>query len=106
PAPPPTPPLSLHDALPISEVFVELGPSPTLLGLAKRCLAGSECAWLPSLKRGRDDHEVLQSSLAALYVRGVEVDWRAVDAGRPRRPPDLPTHPFRRSRCWTDPQHD
>ena len=41
-------------------------------------------AWLPSLRKGRADWEQMLESLSALYVRGVEVDWRGFDpAGRP-----------------------
>ena len=37
-------------------------------------------------------------ALAALYVKGVEVDWAAVDAPHGRRRVVLPTYPFQRQR--------
>ncbi|MEU6183541.1 SDR family NAD(P)-dependent oxidoreductase [Streptomyces coeruleorubidus] len=39
--------------------------------------------------------------LAGLYVRGADVDWRAVAPAGARRIP-LPTHPFARTRCWIE----
>src|SRR5918992_160826 len=85
-----------------ADVFLELGPSPTLIGLGKRCVSSDGLLWLPSLKRGRDDHSVTAESLAALYARGVEVDWAGRDRGRARRRLRLPTYPFQRTRFWHD----
>ena len=42
-------------------------------------------------------------ALARLYVAGVSIDWRAVDAGFSRRRLALPTYPFQRRRCWLEP---
>jgi myxalamid-type polyketide synthase MxaC len=84
------------------DVFLEVGPSPTLTGLGKRCVPAAGLRWLPSLKRGEDDNTVLAESLAALYARGVEVDWAGRDRGRARRRIGLPTYPFQRSRFWND----
>jgi acyl transferase domain-containing protein len=41
--------------------------------------------------------------LAALWLRGVEVDWAASHAGRRPLRTSLPTYPFKRSRYWIDP---
>ena len=40
------------------------------------------------------------ATLAALYVRGVPVDWAAFDRPYPRRKVSLPTYPFQRERYW------
>jgi acyl transferase domain-containing protein/pimeloyl-ACP methyl ester carboxylesterase len=42
----------------------------------------------------------LLETLASLYVRGVEIDWRAVDAPYARRRVQLPTYPFQKQWCW------
>ena len=59
------------------ELFLEVGPSPVLLGMGRRCIpnAGDKAAWLPSLRKNRDDWQQLLDSLANLYVRGLDVDW-------------------------------
>ena len=69
--------------------FLEIGPSPTLVGLGRRSPSG-DGAWLPSLRRGRGDWEQLLESLGALYVRGVEVDSAGFDRDYPRRRVVLP----------------
>ncbi|MDH3601079.1 MAG: type I polyketide synthase, partial [Candidatus Tectomicrobia bacterium] len=56
-------------------LFVEIGPQPTLLGMGAQCLPEAPCRWLPSLRQGQSDWLPLLTSLAALYVQGVSVDW-------------------------------
>ena len=85
-----------------STVFLEIGPAPTLLGMAARCLSGGSAAWLPSLRPGRGDWETMLESLAALWTRGVPVDWDGFERGYRRRRVALPTSPFRRERHWVD----
>ena len=82
------------------EIFLEIGPSPTLIGLGRRCLAGDDCAWLPSLRPGRNDWQSLLDSLAQLYVRGAKIDWVGFDRPYSRRKVALPTYRFQRKRYW------
>jgi acyl transferase domain-containing protein len=82
------------------EVFLEIGPSPTLIGLGRRCLAGDSYSWLPSLRPGRNDWQSLLDSLAQLYVRGAKIDWAEFDRPYARRKVSLPTYPFQRTRYW------
>jgi acyl transferase domain-containing protein/acyl carrier protein len=81
-------------------VFLEVGPSPTLLGLGQRCVPKGFGTWLPSLRKGRDEWRQLLESLGALYAHGVEVDWAGFDRDYPRRRVLLPTYPFERKRYW------
>jgi acyl transferase domain-containing protein/acyl carrier protein/protein-L-isoaspartate O-methyltransferase len=83
-------------------VFVEIGPTPTLLGMAARCLPEGAAVWLPSLRRGRGDWSCLLESLATLYARGVAVDWTGFDRDYSRRRLSLPAYPFQRTRHWID----
>ncbi|NWG15756.1 MAG: SDR family NAD(P)-dependent oxidoreductase [Chloroflexi bacterium] len=84
------------------EIFLEIGPGPTLMGMGQRCLADVENpgVWLPSLRPGRDDWEQMLGSLGALYVQGVAVDWAGFDRDYPRHKLALPTYPFQRSAYW------
>ncbi|WP_225732660.1 non-ribosomal peptide synthetase/type I polyketide synthase [Nocardia sp. JCM 34519] len=77
-------------------VFVELGPTPTLLGAAGAAVPGA--LLLPTLRRGQDDWQVLGECVAALHTAGVAIDWRRFDEGRGRRLVTAPTYPFRRNR--------
>jgi len=83
-------------------LFVEIGPQPVLLGMAKSLVAEEDAAWLPSLRRAGDDHAQMLESLAALHVRGAAVDWARFGGGAARRRVHLPTYPFQRARYWAD----
>ncbi|HKF49641.1 MAG TPA: type I polyketide synthase [Terracidiphilus sp.] len=80
--------------------YVEIGPQPVLIGLGARCVAGDTCAWLPSLRRGREDWRVMLASLGELYLRGCPIDWGRVNG--PHRTVVLPTYPFQRQRHWVE----
>jgi len=84
------------------DAFIEIGPSPTLLGLAQACAGPGGAAWLPSLRRDRDAWSTLVDSAATLFVRGADIDWKGFDAGYARRKVALPTYPFQRERYWVD----
>jgi acyl transferase domain-containing protein len=84
-------------------VFLELGPSRTLAEIGRRAGVAADACWLASLERGESDWSALLRALAALHVRGVEIDWAGFDAPYPRRRRALPTYPFERERCWLEP---
>ena len=84
------------------DAFVEIGPSPALLGLGRRGLGEGAGAWVPSLKQGRGDWEQMLESLATLYGVGVDVDWAAFDRPYARRRVAVPTYPFQRERFWVE----
>ena len=84
------------------DVFVEIGPQPTLLGMGRRCLPDHDGRWLPSLRRGRGDWESILESLAHLYVHGASIDWAGFDKDYTRRKVALPTYPWQRRRHWVD----
>lgn len=78
------------------DLFLEMGPSPTLLGMGKRCLPEGTGTWLPSLRKGRDDWQQIMTSVAELHINGVEIDWAGFDKDYPRQRANLPTYPFQR----------
>ena len=84
------------------KLFIEIGPSPTLCGMASKCLPGDSSIFLPSLRRGRADWQQMLQTLASLYVRGVDMDLAAMDRDFPRRKVALPSYPFQRERYWID----
>lgn len=83
------------------KTFVEIGPNPTLLGMARRCLPDVDGKWLPSIRKGRDAQHQMRQSLAALYVSGTKVNWNATSLQVGRRI-QLPTYPFQRKRFWVE----
>ena len=76
------------------QVFLEIGASPVLLGMGRRCLPDINATWLPSLRRGQSDWEQMLGSLAELYMQGAEVDWEGFDTDYSRQRLQLPTYPF------------
>lgn len=82
--------------------FIEVGPHPTLLSLARQTLADEGRLWLPSVRRNGDDWAQLLESLAALHVHGANIDWNGFDAGYARTRQVLPRYPFQRERFWVD----
>src|SRR5262249_7768896 len=60
-------------------VYLELGPGTTLIGLGKQDGGGEEAEWFSSLRRGQDDWSQTLESVAGLYKRGVEIDWKSFD---------------------------
>ncbi len=85
-------------------VFLEIGPQPVLLGMARSCLTEAEadaCTWLPSLRRGGDDWRSMLDSLGALFTMGVAPRWEGLELGfAVRRRVPLPTYPFQRKSFW------
>lgn len=82
------------------DIFLEIGPQPTLIGMGQRCLPSESLRWLPSLRAGRDDWQTLLETLGELYVRGTPIDWLGFDRDYARRRRELPTYPFQRKRYW------
>ena len=84
------------------DAFIEIGPSPVLSGMGKRCLPESKSAWLPSLRQNQDEWQTILDSLGKLYVQGVDVDWKGFDSGYTRNKVMLPNYPFDRQRYWLE----
>ncbi|MEV0131826.1 aminotransferase class III-fold pyridoxal phosphate-dependent enzyme [Dactylosporangium sp. NPDC050688] len=83
--------------------FVEVGPGQVLIGAGRRVVSGAR--WLPSLRTGAEDGDVLTDALAQLYAAGHDLDWAGLHEGFRRRHVDLPTYPFQRRRFWLPTAH-
>ncbi|MDO8300150.1 type I polyketide synthase, partial [Lacisediminimonas sp.] len=85
------------------DIFLECGPRPVLLGMGRQCLTQESATWLPSLRPGQGDWQVLLASLGALYERGASIDWRGFEQAYPqRRKVALPPYPFQRQHYWVE----
>jgi acyl transferase domain-containing protein len=82
--------------------YLEVGPSGTLINLARRNLAGQSGLWLQSLKPGMSDWTCLLESAAALYTSGKNLDWQGFDPDYSRSRVSVPTYAFQRQRYWLD----
>ncbi|HTF55437.1 MAG TPA: SDR family NAD(P)-dependent oxidoreductase, partial [Pseudonocardia sp.] len=82
---------------------VEIGPDAVLTALGSRSAAGEVAeAWIPALRRERDEAETVVSAVGQLGARGAAVDWSRFYAGTNARRVDLPTYAFSRQRYWLD----
>ncbi len=86
-----------------TDVLLEVGPGRTLVSLAKQGAAG-ELTAVASLTpaAGMQEEATVQDALAALWSRGVGIDWQAIYKEEPCRRISLPTYPFERKLHWID----
>lgn len=88
--------------------FLEVGPGRVLSNLVRQHHAVPDApiaiASLPHEPDAGDatDHKSMLSAAGALWLHGIELDWRAMHDGRGRRC-SLPTYPFERKRFWIEP---
>jgi malonyl CoA-acyl carrier protein transacylase len=84
-------------------IFLEVGPTPILTGLARQTLAAEGHHFLGSLKPVEDDRRQLLQSLAVLYAEGADIDWAAVAIGSEARKVAVPGYPFQRRSYYLPP---
>ncbi|MFI0781116.1 type I polyketide synthase, partial [Streptomyces sp. NPDC021212] len=85
--------------------FIESSPHPVLTTGIEETAHDAErfAAAVGSLRRSEGGSDRFLTALAEAHVRGVQVDWPAMFAGRPASRPDLPTYAFQRQRYWLAP---
>ncbi|KIH90519.1 hypothetical protein SPBR_00009 [Sporothrix brasiliensis 5110] len=87
-------------------VWVEIGPSPVCIGLARSTLAtvgnNKSSVLLPSLKRGESDWKVVSQAVALIYEAGIDIDWQEYHAAYESslRLLELPTYAFDLKNYW------
>ncbi|NUT22396.1 MAG: SDR family NAD(P)-dependent oxidoreductase, partial [Hamadaea sp.] len=80
--------------------FIELGPGGVLSAMGRDSVESERTAFLPTMRKDRDEAYTVLSALAAAHVRGVRVDWAKFFGGVRGRRVDLPTYPFQRKAFW------
>ncbi|MCJ8280230.1 MAG: polyketide synthase dehydratase domain-containing protein, partial [Rivularia sp. ALOHA_DT_140] len=81
------------------DICLELGVKSTL---SKD--SSTEILFLSSLSEGdnKQDWQIMLSSLAQMYVNGVNINWRGFEQDYLRNRVVLPTYPFQRQRYWIE----
>ena len=86
-----------------ASTYLEIGPDPVLLAMARECLeAEDQAAFVPSLREGREEADVIVTSIALAQVSGAKLDWGVFFKGTGATRVPLPTYPFQRKRYWLD----
>ena len=93
-------------------IFLEVGPSETLVQLIRQIIGQASVAFsashtvLASLSSSRDGASattLIQTALGRLWTAGANPDWGSIHAGERRRRTLLPTYPFERKKYWVTP---
>ncbi|MGP4052830.1 type I polyketide synthase, partial [Streptomyces sp. 2A115] len=83
--------------------LLEAGPDGVLTALARDSFENPDAAEaVAALRRDRPEPQSAVTALAALFVRGTDVDWTTLYEGSGARRVDLPTYAFQRRRYWID----
>jgi microcystin synthetase protein McyD len=87
------------------QIFLEIGNQPTIINIARQHLSDNlsdndKILWLCSLAKDGSNYQQIQTVLAELYVRGVNINWKEFHRYRPGRKVSLPNSPFIRKRYW------
>jgi acyl transferase domain-containing protein len=87
-------------------VLLEVGPGQTLSGLVRQSPRKSPDHVLVSSLRHpqepKSDVAFFLQSIGRVWAAGVDLDWRALHGGKPRRRVPLYTYPFESRRHWID----
>ncbi|MEM1320999.1 MAG: amino acid adenylation domain-containing protein [Bacteroidota bacterium] len=87
-----------------NRLLLEVGPGQTLSTFARQHPARrSGQPIVASLRHPKEqipDRAFLLKSLGQLWLAGLPIDWKAVNAAAPQRRTPLPTYPFARERHW------
>jgi len=83
-------------------LIVEVGPKPTLIDMAKRCLPVADIVWLPSMEEGRDNWNSLLTSLGQAYCEGLNLNFSVLNPEPIRLVPALPSYPFADTEFWLE----
>lgn len=84
------------------DLFLELGPQPTLSDKGPQYWPEGKQIWLSSLNPIQSDWQQMLQTLSALYDRQVKVNWSGFDQDYARCFVDLPTYPWQRERYWIE----
>ena len=86
-----------------TEIYVEVGPSPVLVSLAKQTNANPNALWLSSAKREDDDVMYFHKTLQQLYCAGISIDRNQFYQHKKINRVALPTYGWNWKVYWENP---
>lgn len=85
------------------EIFIECGPTPTLIGLARKTLLDENNVWITSAKKDGNNHLIQTQALQQLYHTSVKINWSSIYKGLKIHKISLPTYAWQRQVYWESP---
>jgi microcystin synthetase protein McyD len=83
------------------QIFLEIGNQP-INNIVHSKLPANEILCLCSLAKDCSNYQQIQTVIAELYVRGVNINWQEFHRSRSGQKISLPSSPFIRKRYWVD----
>ncbi len=85
-----------------ANLFIEVGPSASLVGMVKRCMPAANVHLIATMRKGNSSAQSAAIACAEFYTAGGVIDWRALAGPRPPRRVAIPNYPFDRARYWLE----
>lgn len=85
-------------------IFIEIGPNPILVGMAKKCIDIPSALWLPTLRKDNSNWKTIADSLTELFISGISISWKEFYGIFKAEKISLPTYPFKRERFYSEPK--
>lgn len=81
-------------------IVIEIGASPTLLGLAMEELPNNNNLWIVSLKKEKEDLQQIYFSLSQIYLNNIDINFEKMYNNCKRV--SLPTYEFMKTKYWIE----
>ncbi|MDB5228827.1 MAG: polyketide synthase family protein [Bacteroidota bacterium] len=85
------------------EVYLEVGPNPVLISLAKQTNTNANTLWLASARKDIEDATYFHETLRQLYCAGIAIHWDQLYIGKKINRVQLPTYAWNWKVHWEDP---
>jgi acyl transferase domain-containing protein len=83
------------------KLFVEVGPSPVLIGMARRIVDDPTVKWIPAMAKPTvQEASAVSKCVSDLYVSGASVNWKKIDEPYARSRLLLPPYAFQQKSLW------
>ena len=85
------------------EIYLEVGPNPVLVSLARQTNMNENAIWLSSAKKDEDDVQYFHKTLSQLYCADVAMDWNKFYQNKKINRVALPTYGWNWKVYWENP---
>jgi acyl transferase domain-containing protein len=86
-----------------AEIYLEVGPNPVLVNLAKQTNSNENALWLSSARKDFDDAEYFHETLQQLYSAGLPINWNLFYTDKKINRVQLPTYAWNWKVYWESP---